>query len=47
MRDVRMAHNIEEAHQSIAKDRADVLLCNINGEKSRAHSLMSEIRHMG
>ena len=44
MRDVRMAPNIEEARQSIAKDSADVLLCNIIGEKSRAHSLMSGIR---
>ena len=44
MRDVRMTNTFEEARHGIAQDKADVILCNVNGERSRVQSLMSGIR---
>jgi len=45
MKDVQMAHSFEEAHQNIAKDKADLFLCNVNGQRSSAHSIIHGVRH--
>lgn len=45
IQDVKMTRNFDEAQQTITKDEADILLCNVNGESSSARNLMRGVRN--